>query len=419
MRKKIISWLLLITIVCINFNFADVVGATDEEISKILIKYNSLSKQVGDTFSLPYSVQPQTASKKEVLWFSSNPAVATVNSTGVVNCKSIGKTTIQAVSNNSIALASCQINVVAKDTAVTLPKKDQPSTEQPADIPVAVESATFNHTQLELVKGDSQYLIATIYPADATNKAADWKSTDPDIASIDQNGLITAKKIGKSTIYMFTKDGNKRAYCIVYVLPVVKEKKQKQQSDASNEDLPFQDVSPAHSQYEDIAYAYNNELMRGTSETLFDPDANVNRAMLATVIYRNSGEREVFINPKFSDVSPSAWYAKAVQWNSDVDLMNGVAEGVFAPENQLTREQLATILFRYAKYRKSDVNSFEDILYLADESEISEWAYQAMKWAHKNNLLSIEKGFIRPKATATRADVARALHAVMENVIGN
>ncbi len=417
MKNQSVTWLLIIVILCFNIGFADVVGAPAEEISRIVIKYDSLSRKVGDSFSLPYSVQPQTADKKAVLWFSSNPTVATVNSAGKVTCKSVGETTIQVVSSNSIALASCQLNVVAKGSPVSQPKKPQTPANNPPAKPIAVENASLNHTQLELVEGNSQYLIATIYPANASNKAVEWLSTDQSVVDIDQSGLITARKPGNSTIYMTTKDGAKRAYCIVYVVPVIDEDKQDQ--NVAKADLPFEDIFPFQPQYNDIAYVYNNELMRGTSKTTFEPNTIVNRAMLAMVVYRISGEQEVFLNLKFNDVSPSAWYAKAVQWVNYVELMNGIGDNRFAPESQLTREQLATILFRYAKYRKSEANSFEDILYLADEEEISDWAYQAVKWAHRNKILTIEKGFIRPKAPATRLDVARALHAAMKNAFKN
>ncbi len=215
-----------------------------------------------------------------------------------------------------------------------------------------------------------------------------------------------------------TKDGAKKSYCIVYVLPAIKEEKR---TNIAPVELPFEDVTKDNLQYDyaDIEYVYNEQLMNGISETMFDPNAAVTRAMLATVVYRLAGEQEVFINLKFKDVLPSDWYAKAVQWAGDVSLINGIAEGVFAPDDQLTREQLVTILYRYAQYRKADTNSFEDILYLADREEISNWALPAVKWAHKNHLLSIKKGFIRPKAPATRADIARALHAVVKNVFEN
>ncbi len=186
MKKKLLIGLLIIAISCLNFGFADVVGTTNQEISKIIIKYNSLSKNVGDRFALPYSVQPQTASKKDVLWFSSNPTVATVNSSGEINCKSVGQTTLQAVSNNSIALATCQLSVISKSSQTKPPKKQTPVVEQPENKTIALDSVALNHTQLELVKGDSQYLIAAYYPADATNKAAEWISKTPSVVSIDK-----------------------------------------------------------------------------------------------------------------------------------------------------------------------------------------------------------------------------------------
>ena len=136
------------------------------------------------------------------------------------------------------------------------------------------------------------------------------------------------------------------------------------------------------------------------------------RAMLVTVLYRLEGEPATNKSIPFADVDMSAYYASAVIWAKQNNIVNGVDDSNFAPNGEITREQLATILYRYANYKGIDVSVGENtnILSYDDFSEISEYAIPAMQWACGSGIITGRTiSTIAPKGTATRAEVATML----------
>lgn len=151
--------------------------------------------------------------------------------------------------------------------------------------------------------------------------------------------------------------------------------------------------------------------MNGTSDTTFAPDESLNRAMLATILYRLSGEPAARGEGKtFMDVAPDTWYTSAVAWASANGIVSGVGDGKFAPTQAITREELATMLYRYAKYSKLDTSAKGDLSKFADGDQIAAWASDAMAWAVGAGLISGKTAnVIDPTGTATRAEVATIL----------
>lgn len=158
-------------------------------------------------------------------------------------------------------------------------------------------------------------------------------------------------------------------------------------------------------------YVYGQGLMNGVSDTKFDPDGSLTLAMVVTILYRLSGEAATFSAMPFSDVTGGSWYAKAVQWASKNSIVNGMGDGTFAPMQNITREQFASILYRYAQYRgertgaKANLNGYTD-----DAGQICGWATEAMAWAAAEGLINGRTATtIAPKGTATRAEAATIL----------
>lgn len=174
--------------------------------------------------------------------------------------------------------------------------------------------------------------------------------------------------------------------------------------------MPFTDLS-GHWAAEAITYVYGNGLMNGTSDTTFAPDESLNRAMLATILYRLSGEPAARGEGKtFMDVAPDTWYTSAVAWASANSIVSGVGDGKFAPTQAITREELATMLYRYAKYSKLDTSAKGDLSKFADGDQIAAWASDAMAWAVGAGLISGKTAnVIDPTGTATRAEMATIL----------
>ena len=184
-------------------------------------------------------------------------------------------------------------------------------------------------------------------------------------------------------------------------------------------ELPFIDVRGDDWFYDDVAYVYENGLMNGTSETAFSPYISTTRGMIVTILYRMEGKPAVFEACPFTDVKAGAYYERAIVWAAENGIVKGYGNGCFGPDNQITREQMAAILYRYAKNRGLDVSVGENtnILSYDDALDISEYAVPAMQWACGAQIIHGADGRLTPGAKATRAQVAAILHRFCENVL--
>ena len=169
--------------------------------------------------------------------------------------------------------------------------------------------------------------------------------------------------------------------------------------------------------HDGIHYCVENGLMNGEGNNSFNPNGQSARAMLVTVLYRLEGEPEVG-ECNYSDVPAGEWYTDAVTWAAEHKIVEGYA-GKFDPTGDITREQFATILYRYAKYKGYDVSVGEDtnILSFVDAEEISSWAKDAMQWAVGAGLFEGKgENNLDPTGKATRAEMATILYRFCENV---
>ena len=178
----------------------------------------------------------------------------------------------------------------------------------------------------------------------------------------------------------------------------------------------FADV-PASAWYCDaVEYVYENGLMSGVSSGWFAPNDTLTRAMLVQTLYAMEG-RPAAASAGFADVASGDWYASAVNWAAANGVVSGVSETGFGPNNALTREQLALILYRFAQYKGYDVTGTSDLAAYADGSSVSGWAAEAMGWAVDAGLISgVGGNQIAPTGTASRAQVAQILMNFCENV---
>ncbi len=173
---------------------------------------------------------------------------------------------------------------------------------------------------------------------------------------------------------------------------------------------PFTDVKQDDWFYGAVEYAETKGLFNGVSTTEFAPGLNLTRAMLVTVLYRAEGEPESDENAGFTDVSDDAYYAKAVDWAKANDIVKGVTETEFAPDANITREQIATIMFRYSAYKGMAAVTLEENLHFDDADDISEYAISAMNWAVGTGLMKGRTtSTINPRDNATRAEAATIL----------
>lgn len=184
----------------------------------------------------------------------------------------------------------------------------------------------------------------------------------------------------------------------------------------TNGKLPFTDVRESDWFYEDVAFAYENGLFAGTSDTTFSPNASMTRAMLVTVLYRLEGEPVVSGRSGFSDVTFNSYYEDAVTWAADNSIVNGTSTTTFSPNANVTREQMAAILYRYAQYKKYNTAASSSLNGFTDYATVSGYAVTPMQWSVAEKLVNGSNGKLMPTGNATRAQVAAILHRFVENV---
>ncbi len=175
-------------------------------------------------------------------------------------------------------------------------------------------------------------------------------------------------------------------------------------------ELPFTDVNKNDWFYEKVSYAYTHKLMSGTSETTFEPNANMTRAMMVQILYNKEGcpANASDSNP-YADVAKDQWYFNAVQWAYENKITGGTSATTFDPNSKVTREQFARFMYNYAG--TPEVNG---TLNFVDVDQVSDWAYDAMLWANQNGIIGGKKlddgsVVLDPSGNATRAEAASML----------
>lgn len=180
--------------------------------------------------------------------------------------------------------------------------------------------------------------------------------------------------------------------------------------------LPFTDVRETDWFYDDVVFAYENGLFSGTTATTFSPYASMTRAMLVTVLYRLEGEPAVTGRSGFSDVTIGSYYEAAVTWAADNGIVNGTSATTFSPSENVTREQMAAILCRYAQYKQYGTSASASLSAFSDAAAVSTYAKAPLSWAVAEKLVNGTDGKLLPRASATRAQVAAILHRFVENI---
>ena len=184
------------------------------------------------------------------------------------------------------------------------------------------------------------------------------------------------------------------------------------------EERLFRDVESGKWYSDKIAYVAERGIMNGVGDGNFAPNTVLNRAMIAQILYNLDEGEPVDETHLFGDVEEGRWYAKAVNWAAEEGIVSGVGDGQFAPEQGLTREQMAVVLYNYCKARGYDVETDEDLSAYTDSGDTSRWAKTAMSWAVRRGLISgTGGGRLSPKASATRAQVAAVIALLCQEVL--
>ncbi|MDY3013659.1 MAG: phage tail tip lysozyme [Evtepia sp.] len=181
---------------------------------------------------------------------------------------------------------------------------------------------------------------------------------------------------------------------------------------------PFGDVPASHWAREEIQYVYDAGLMDGMENDQFLPEGTITRAMIVTILYRMAGEPAVTGSSGFQDVAKGTWYAQPVTWASANGIVKGYDGNLFKPNEAISREQMATFLYRYAQFQGYNTSDEGNLSGYTDVWTISDYAFQAMSWANAEGIITgMTSTTLVPKGTATRAQAAVIFYRFCETVV--
>jgi hypothetical protein len=315
---------------------------------------------------------------------SSNKAVATVSASGLVTA--IGNGT-------AVITAQCMGYDPAPSVTVTVgtPVVNRTrSTTYTIGATAGMGGAISPNGTIQVAENGSKAFIIT-----------------PDTGYEIRDVLVDGKSVGKVTEYAFSGISSNHTIEAQFVTheTVCAAKK-------------FSDVDTSLWYHEGIDFAFASGLFKGTSETTFEPNADMTRAMLVSVLWRLDKEPNSTAANLFADIASGTWYAKAVTWAAENDIVAGYNAELFGPNDTITREQMASILYRYATYKGYDLTPSKDLTAFSDAGDVSTWAITAMKWAVGEELITgVSAANLEPAGKASRAQVAAILMRFVDTVV--
>ncbi len=300
--------------------------------------------------------------------------------------------------------------------------------EQEIVVNAKVKSVNINQKSIDLYVGDSYTLKATVTPEDASGNTVIWSSSNESVATVSSEGVVRAKKVGSITIT--AKSADESDTCKVNVVRqysiggsgsgsggsgnnsgsgiLIPDNNNNNNSNQGSANA-FTDVNENDWFYASVTDAVAKGLFTGITENTFEPNGQMTRAMLVTVLWRMENS-PVTAQSSFTDVTAGQWYAQAVSWAANNGIVTGVEEGIFAPDQAVTREQLATIVKRFADYKGTNLGETTAEVAFADSDLIADYAKESVQTMQKAGILSgREDGTFDPQGTATRAECAKIL----------
>lgn len=213
---------------------------------------------------------------------------------------------------------------------------------------------------------------------------------------------VDGKSVGAVSDYEFTKVNENHTISATF-------KKIEDSKPEIDKSYDFTDVSESQWYYESVMMACNKGWFSGTSDTTFSPDTAMNRGMIVTVLWRIEG-RPAAQAKSFNDVAADKYYSTAVAWAAEHGIVSGYGNDVFGPDDSITREQMAVMLYNYAKYKGYDLSASGDLSKFVDRNKTTEYAVNAIKWAVGSGIINGKGGSILdPTGNSTRAEVATML----------
>lgn len=353
-------------------------------VSCVTLSQTAASLQVGEQVTLTATVEPGDAANKNVTWSSSDPAVATVEN-GVVTAQGAGSAVITVTTEDGGKTAQCQVTVAAP---------------QPIHIPVT--GVTLAPSALSLEEGQSSSLTVAVEPSNATTRDVAWSSSDPSVATV-QNGVVTAQGAGSAVVTATTVDGAFTAQCRVTVT-------------APAGEFKFRDVADS-AWYAPFVYdLVGKGVLAGRSEGIFAPNGTITRGEFAKILAYASGDD---LTPykgtsNFLDAR-GHWSETNINWAYENKIVFGSSQTVFSPKNNITRQEMAVMLKRYADYKGVELPRVNSPAVFHDNGQIASWAKEAVSAVQQAGIVSGKGGGVfDPKGNATRAEASKMVSILLE-----
>lgn len=344
------------------------------------------SNTTPNTVTLTATLTPDN-STDTVGWESSDTSVATVDAYGTVTAVANGTATITATAGEQSATCTVTVKTVNPNPSysITAPSVDNGS------VTVSPKYAVGGSTVTITVTPDEGYKLSSLTVISATGREltlTDKGNGEYTFVMPASKVTVTAAFVTADTIIDPVKDCHKDGTCPASV---------------------FGDLNLNSWSHDGIHYCVDKGLMNGMTATEFAPAGTLTRGMLVTILYRHAGSPAAGAR-NFTDVAQGAWYTDAIAWAAENDIVNGYGDGTFGPNDPITREQMATILYRYARFQGQDVTDLANLSTYTDGNTTSDYAKAAMAWCVKNGILNgYTDGTIKPTGTATREEIATVL----------
>ena len=380
------------------------------ELSLELVE-NSGSVRVGREFSLASDEYIKDFEKFTAgfTYSSNDTSIATVDGNGLVKGVNRGSTTINIIANESD-----DYTLTTSHAAFTLNVTRSSNGEDSSSSSSGGGGGSSSSSGYSVSTSSSDNGSFTVDKDRASSGSTVTITANPDegyevgkVTVTDADGNeITVRDKGNNQ-YTFTMPSSRVTIDVEFVESETTEEVTEPSEETT---MPFTDVDENDWFYDAVKYAYENELMSGTALDTFSPDTNTTRGMIVSILYRLEGSPAITERAAFTDVESGQYYADAVAWAAANGIVSGYDAFTFGPNDNITREQMASILYRYAQYKGIDTSAAGNLAAFSDNASISAYARTAISWAVGEGLVSgMGDGTLAPQGQATRAQVASIL----------
>lgn len=374
------------------------------DVEGVSLSQSSLNLYVDDEEKLTVTFKPENATNQNVTWSSSNEDVAIVDENGNITAVGEGDAIITVTTEEGSYTASCTVTV--KDKSSGSDDEGRKSGSGGSAVRYAIIVADSENGEIQCGRDTAsrgKRVTFTVTPDEGYEIS--------ELTVTDSRGRDVAFSDKGDGTYTFVMPGSKVTISAVFT-----------RTDCPRDKIcpmyGFSDLNLYAWYHDGVHYCLENGLMVGTGADTFSPDDTTTRAQIVTILWRMTGSPIVNCRMDFEDVDPSAWYdGEAVRWAVGESIMTGYGNGNFGPNDPITREQFAVMLYNYAVWSGKDtVTLRENLNSFADSESVSPYAVQALNWTVDEGIISgKDDQLLDPKGQATRAQAAAMLQRFLEN----